>query len=147
MQLGSFLDGLKSRPAVTRHVKFRVVGINAAGAPAAIDVEAVLTYVDEETRAALLIDAAAHLRAKFPDKPISAMDESQERSVRFLARALRDKADPVKAFGSADELRPALVNRVADWLGKEYDRLMEAEFPIAPDAGDLERMKEDAKGK
>lgn len=149
MQLGTFLDGAKSRPAVTRPVKFKVGAKNTAAQPTSVEVEAVLAYVDEEERAAANIEAAAYLAKKFPGAPIPSAEQRNEESFRLLALALRDKSDPAKPFATAgvDELRPVLLFAVASYLVAEYDDFARAEYAPLPPASDVTSMKGEAAGK
>ena len=149
MQLGSFLDGAKSRPAVTRLVKFKAAAKNTAAQPTSVEVEAVLAYVDEEEREAVAIEAASYLAQKFKGKTIPDMTRRNEEGLRFLALALRDKSDPAKPLCAAgvEELRPALVYAVGEWLGEEYRALIDAEYMPSPEPADIEKMKDEAAGK
>ena len=149
MQLGSFLDGAKHLPAVTRPVKFTIGAKNAQAQGVPVEVEAVLSYVDEEERAAINVEAADYLSKAYPGKFIPVADQRNEETFRFLALALRDKADPAKPFcaGGVDELRPHLVFAVASYLNDEYQAYIEAEFTKSPTAADVDKMKAEATGK
>ncbi len=149
MQLGSFLDGAKSKAAVTRPVKFKVGAKNAGAQPTSVEVEAVLAYVDEEERAAANVEAAAYLAQKFKGKFIPDKDQRNEEGLRFLSLALRDKSDPAKPLCAAgvEELRPALVYAVGEWLSEQYRALIDAEYLPDPAPEDVGAMKDDAAGK
>jgi hypothetical protein len=149
VQLGSFLDGAKSRPAVTRPVKFKVGATNAGAQPTSVEVEAVLAYVDEGARESIPLEAAAYLAQKFKGKPVPDITRRNEEAIRFLALALRDKSDPAKPLcsGGVEELRPVLVYAVGEWLGDEYRALIDAEYLVAPEPEDVEKIKDEAAGK
>jgi len=149
MQLGTFLDGARNRPAVTRPVKFKLAAINAGSQPTSVEVEAVLAYVDEEERAALSVAASAYLAEKFPGKPITATMQMNELAIRQIVAALRDKADPAKPLcdQGVEQLRPHLVFAVAEWLSTQYQEFVEAEYLVTPTEADVEKMKDAATGK
>ena len=149
MQLGSFLDAAKNKAAVSHPVKFKVAARNAQQQPVTVEVEAVLVYVDEEERAAFAVEAETYLAEKFKDKTIPQKEQLAEEWTRWLAVALRDKADPATPFakGGVDELRPALVDTVSDRLAKEYRAFMAREFNPNPPEADREALREQAAGK
>lgn len=149
MQLGTFLDGARHAPPVVHPIRFRACAQNAAAQPSRVEVEAVLTYVSEEERIPSAVEAAEYLAEKFPGRPIGDKERRVEESIRFLALALRDKADPTRPLcaGGADELRAVLLYSVADWLVGEYQDFVAREFHPNPPDEEKAKMREAAAGK
>lgn len=148
MQLGSFLDSARHAPPVIHPVKFRVGLLNAQAQRTVAEVEATLSYVSEEDRIPSAVEAAEYLAKEYPGRPIEEKERRIEESIRFLVLALRDKADPAKPFcNGADELRPALLYSVVDWLVGEYRDFVQREFHPNPPDADKAKMRDEAAGK
>jgi len=147
MQLGKLLDSARHRAAVVHLVAFRVAALNAEAQKTHLDAEAVLVHVDEDERMTALSEAEADLETTFKDKPITARMRAEWDTYHFLAVALRDKSDSARPFGSAAELRTALVFSVADKLLDEYRKFIAREYHPAPPPEDVATMRSDAAGK
>ena len=149
MNLGSILDGLTRGPSVSHPVKFAVAHVNGNAQKTRQIVEAVLVHVDEEERPAIDIAAAKFLAKKFPGDAIPEKDRGAEETIRFFALALRDKSDPAKPFadGGVEQLRPALVYSVLEYLSIEYRDFMAREYAVDVSDEDKKKMLEQAAGK
>ena len=148
MNLGSILDGLNRASSVSRPVKFAVAHVNCSAQKTRQIVEAVLVHVDEEERPAIDIAAAKFLAKKFPGDIIPEKDRGAEETIRFFALALRDKSDPALPFAeSADQLRPALVYGVLEYLSIEYRDFIDREYKVTVSDEDEKKMREQAAGK
>jgi hypothetical protein len=149
MNLGKILEGLAQGPSVSHPVKFRVGGLNGQAQKARVLAEAVLVYVSEEERADALVEAAKYLAKKFAGAPIPPQVQESEETIRFMAIALRDKADPAKVFCETgpDQLRAALPLDVLYDLSAEYRKFIAAEYKVELTDEDEKKLKEQAAGK
>ncbi len=149
MNLGSILDGLSRGPSVSHPVKFVVAAKNAQAQATRATAEAVLVHVDEDERRQVAVDTAEYLAKKFAGKTLPDKERDAEEALRFIAVALRDKADAAKPFadGGVEQLRPALVYATLEWLTDEYRAFIGREYKYTPTEEDEKKMREAAAGK
>jgi hypothetical protein len=112
------------------------------------EVTATLAYVDEFQRAEALAAAEKSVRSRFPTGPLPEVQLGNEETYQILFRALRDAEDPKRPFAdSVDELRLSIVKPVAAWLYREYELLIEEEFPTIPTDEQFDELVADAEKK
>jgi hypothetical protein len=92
--------------------------------------KAVLAFVDEKRRDEAMDAAETAIRRVYSDGNAPAEKRSNEIAYQVLVRALRDADDPRVQFAeSVEQLRSALVQRVATHLYGEYLDFVDDEFP------------------
>ena len=163
MQLGAILDAGDGEPLVGRPVEFRIKKQTAKG-PRVMRVKAVLLPVGEADRQQSKRDALTYLRTTAgssyrkvegePEPPIPGDVLGEERSYQLLRYALHDADDPsVRLLGPADyeRFRQGLTVEQVNWLGREYDALIEEQYPetLTPERRKqlLQKLADDALGK
>jgi hypothetical protein len=147
MKLNDFLTAQgRSRPAPTRPVNFKVLGVNGQMAGLVADAGAELAFVPEAARQEALRDANRAVAEAYVDQPVPEERRDDEGKYHVLFRALRDKDDVRQPFAdSVKELKNALVLPEAARLWREYHQFVDEEFPDAVDADTFEKLVEEAR--
>lgn len=147
MKLHDFLTAQgRSRPAPTRPVTFKVLGVDQRMQGLVAEAQAELAFVPESVRQEALRDAERVIRETYGEDSIPDDRREDERSYHVLHRALRDKDDVRQPFAdSVKELKNALVLSEARRLWIAYQQFVEEEFPDIVDAETFERLVEESK--
>lgn len=156
--LDQFFASSAAIPLRGRPVRFRAVRTTAAPAapgstpaaliPHAVDIEALLFFVDERDRRDAERDADEAINALYKGAAVPAGKREEERALHTLWRALRTTEPPhMHLAPTVEALRGALVEREFGNVWAEYGRYISEEFPEYVDAADFGRLVEAAKGK
>lgn len=153
MQLGSILDGGVEFHAVGREVKFHILRQPIGGRQDKGLAEAVLYFVDEQSRH----EADRHADEALREDPlykkhglIPADKRREEEYYAFLVRALRNKDNPAEPFCPLQDyqkFRRAVVSDVVTHLLREYKRFVRDEYPEILTAEQAAEIAEEAAGK
>ena len=138
---------IRGRPVTFRAVRRTVRADDDNAETYAVDVRALLFFVDESERAAAYRDADNSVNATL--KPgESAPDGAREdaRALYVLFRAIRNTDAPhVPLFRTIDELKGCLVRPAFLDLWSEYCRFEQEEFPPYVDPDEFVKLVEAAK--
>jgi hypothetical protein len=147
MKLSDFLNAQgRARPAPTRPIAFKVLGVDGQMNGRVGDASAELAFVPEAPRQEALRDAERAIRDHYGDQPIPEDRRDDEGKYHVLFRALRDRDDVRQPFAdSVKELKNALVLPEASRLWREYNQFVDEEFPDLVDAETFEKLVEEAK--
>lgn len=143
--LSAFFDSPAAITVRGRPVTFRA--IRRTDEVVAVEVRALLTFVDETERAAAHRDADACINSKLkPGESAPDNAREDERTYHVLFRALRIEEPPHTALcRTVDELRNCLTYPVACDLWAEYQRFLSEEFPPYVDPADFVKLVEAAR--